>query len=76
MFHCTNCGFDKSHELFVDEVFQINGRRVLVERIPAIICDRCGEKTFSRETTGKIRKLVHSSAQPVRAEELAVFEFV
>jgi len=39
------------------------------------VCDRCGEATFSRETTEKIRRLVHGAGQPVRTVPLEVFAF-
>ena len=51
----------------------MDNRRVLVERIPAEVCDRCGEPTFSSETTEKIRNLVRGSSIPVRTEALDVF---
>jgi YgiT-type zinc finger domain-containing protein len=46
----------------VDEVFVINGKYALVEGIPASICTRCGEATLSRETTERIRRMVHGEA--------------
>ena len=46
MFQCHVCGGTASREDFVNEVFTIDGRRVLVEHIPADICERCGEATF------------------------------
>jgi YgiT-type zinc finger domain-containing protein len=57
----------------VDEVFVIDGKYVLVEGIPACICTRCGEATFSRDTTERIRRMVHGEAQPVRAVAMDVF---
>ena len=75
MFHCHVCGSSESREDFVDEVFHLNGKHVLVERIPASVCARCGDKTFSRETTERIRQLVHGKAQPLRAISMDVFEF-
>jgi HTH-type transcriptional regulator / antitoxin MqsA len=48
-------------------VFQIQERPVLVENIPAIVCSRCGEATFSRETTEKVRQMLHGDYQPTRA---------
>jgi YgiT-type zinc finger domain-containing protein len=59
----------------VDEVFVINGKYVLVEGIPASICARCGEATFSRGTTERVRHMVHSEAQPVRTVVMDVFAY-
>jgi YgiT-type zinc finger domain-containing protein len=66
MFRCHVCGATEAHQTSVDEVFAINGKYVLVEGIPASICTRCGEATFSCEKTERIRRMVHGEAQPVR----------
>ena len=72
MFNCNVCGGTAARNEFVSEVFTINGRRVLVEHIPAQICERCGETTFSRETTERVRRLVHES-RPAKTVPLDVF---
>jgi len=73
MFKCHVCGNTGARSEPVSEVFMIDGRRVLVENIPAKICERCGEATFSRQTTEKIRKLVHETREPVRTVPMEVF---
>ena len=75
MFHCHVCGSTESREEFVDEVFRIKGKHVLVEHVRAKVCVRCSEKTFSRETTEKIRRIVHGEAEPVKSISLDVFEY-
>ena len=75
MFQCYVCDSTHAHEEQVNEVFQINGKPVLVENIPAKVCDRCGEPTFSRETTEKIRQLLHEHPQPLRSIQVEVFAF-
>jgi YgiT-type zinc finger domain-containing protein len=57
----------------VNEVFSVEDRRVLVEHISAQVCERCGEATFSRETTEKVRRLVHGEGRPSRTVSLDVF---
>jgi HTH-type transcriptional regulator / antitoxin MqsA len=60
----------------INEEFLLNGKYVLVEGIQASICVRCGEATFSRETTERIRRMVYGEAQPVRAVAMEVFVYV
>lgn len=55
------------------EVFNLNGRRVLVERIPALVCEHCGEATFSLETTEQIRQMLHGPQRPVKTVAMDVF---
>ncbi|MEI6756664.1 MAG: YgiT-type zinc finger protein [Chlorobium sp.] len=76
MFHCHICGANDSREEIVDEVFKLNEKHVLVEGIPAKVCARCGDKTFSRETTERIRKIVHGHLEPAKSVPMDVFEYV
>ena len=75
MFHCHVCGFSEAYEDYANEVFLIEGKRVLVERSPVTRCARCDEATFSRTTTERVRQLVHGQAQPVKTVPLEVFAF-
>ena len=72
MFNCQVCGHNAAKSEFVSEVLAIEGRRVLVEHIPAQVCERCGEATFAHETTESIRRLVHGS-RPDKTVPLDVF---
>jgi HTH-type transcriptional regulator/antitoxin MqsA len=72
MFSCQVCGGTAARNEFVSEVFTVDGRRVLVEHIPAQVCERCGEPTFSRQTTERVRRLVHE-ARPAKTVSLDVF---
>lgn len=73
MFTCAVCGNNESKTEYIDDVFHIDGRYVLVEHIPAIVCRRCGEPSFSRETTEMVRKLVRSEKPPAKTEQMDVF---
>jgi len=75
MFKCHVCGHCAAKPEFVNELFTVEGQCVMVERIPSQVCERCGEATFSRETTEKIRKLAHEG-RPLRTVPLNVFELV
>jgi HTH-type transcriptional regulator/antitoxin MqsA len=76
VFRCHVCSATQARQEFVTEVFMIDGKRALVEGIPATVCARCGEVTFSRETTERIRRMLHGEAKPVRAEVLEIFEYI
>lgn len=74
-FKCHVCGGESAKEEFVSQVLDVDGRRVLVEHIPALVCTRCSETSFSRETTERIRLLVHGAGRPEKTVSLEVFEF-
>ena len=75
MFTCSVCGAGDSREELAEAVFRIDGNYVLVDRIPATVCARCGDESFSRETTERIRLIVHGRTRPARSVALKVFEF-
>lgn len=75
MFECHVCKNNQAREKLVDEVFQIDGKHVLVKNIPAKVCGRCGEVVFSRETTEKVRQMLHGAAKPVKSIFVDVFVF-
>jgi YgiT-type zinc finger domain-containing protein len=75
MFRCHVCGSTESYTELVSEVFHIDNQPVLVEQIPARVCARCGEATFSRETTERIRRMVHGESTPVRSVPMNVFAY-
>ncbi len=75
MFKCDVCGSMEYVEDTVNEIFEIDGRFVLVENIPARVCARCGDVTFSRETTEHIRQMVHNSTAP-KSLKMDVFTLV
>ena len=71
---CAVCHAKESRDALVTELFQIDGQSVLVDRIPAVVCARCGDESFSRETTEKIRLLVHGQTEPTKSIAMPVFE--
>jgi HTH-type transcriptional regulator/antitoxin MqsA len=75
MFKCHVCGSTNAREELVSELFEVNGEPVLVESIPAQVCERCGEEVFSAETSEKVRLLVHGSTKPVKSVTVSVFAY-
>ncbi|OAB63631.1 hypothetical protein AY599_09570 [Leptolyngbya valderiana BDU 20041] len=75
MFKCHVCGSTEATQKEVQEVFQIDGKFVLVEHIPALVCDRCGEKLFSSETTERVRQILYGESKPVKSMQVDVFAY-
>ncbi len=76
MSKCDVCGNSTFHEDRLAEVFRVDDQMVMVENIPARVCDRCGEAAFDRETVEHVRRTVHDKNQPVRHINMDVFAFV
>ncbi len=75
MAECPVCHYDKIRKELVDEVFNIDGRYVLVTGAPAMVCARCGEKSFSSESVEQTRRMIHEGTEPNGTVPLEVFNF-
>ena len=69
------CGNTESRQELVSEVFEIDGKLVRVEQIPATVCLHCGEPVFSRDTTERVRRMVHGEAKPIKSIQMDVFAY-
>jgi len=72
---CEVCGNALFHQEHVNEFFRVDGDAILVEQVPAQVCDRCGEATFNRETVEKVRRMVQEHSQPTHRIEVETFAF-
>lgn len=75
MNQCHVCGEDEFSERLVKETFEVEGKLVIVEDIPAQICNRCGEITFSSEIAENIRLIINGNKEPTRSIQVDVFAF-
>ena len=75
MFRCHVCRKTESRQELVSEVFDIEGKPVCVEQIPATVCLHCGEAAFSRDATERARRMVHGEAKPFKSIQMDVFAY-
>ena len=75
MSECSVCSAQEIRDAFVDEVFHVDGRWVLVGGIPAEVCMRCGEQSFSPDTAEKVRLMVHGEAKAITSVSMQVYDF-
>ena len=75
MFLCVVCHGEDGRDEVVEEVFKVDGQYVLVGGLPAVVCKRCGDRSFSRETTEKVRQLVHGEGKAAKSVPMRVYEF-
>ena len=69
------CGKTEGRQELVSEVFDIDGKPVRVEQIPATVCLHCGEPLFSRDTAEQVRCMVHGEATPIKSIQMDVFAY-
>ena len=75
LFNCDACQAEEYRDESMAEVFRIDGQYVLVEGVPCMVCLRCGEQSFSRETAEKVRLLVHGQTEATSLVPMRVYEF-
>ena len=75
MFSCVVCHGELSIDEVVDEVFCVGGQYFLVCGIPAVVCTRCGEQSFSSESAERVRLMVHGEAKSDRVVPMQVYDF-
>ena len=74
-FICNNCGNTDFESGTIQKIFNIKGKMILIENIPAMLCSRCQEPYLTIETTEKIRQLIKSNPQPNKVIQTDVFEY-
>ena len=70
---CMYCG-GRLEAKMVTRVQEYEGRWVLIENVPALVCSQCGETFFSPEAHDLVVKLIAGDSQPVRVEPVNVYD--
>ncbi len=55
--------------------FEIDGRLVLIENVPARVNVETGERYFAPETVERLQEAVWGRSRPVRTVETPVYEY-
>jgi YgiT-type zinc finger domain-containing protein len=63
MFQCSNCGSSEFYEDNVRKVFEIDSEFILIENLPAKICNKCGEENFTRDTLVHLQQIIYGEPQ-------------
>lgn len=74
MKRCIFCGGDVVHKL-VTFVYEDDDRYFFVEHVPAEVCLKCGERTYSPEVTDDIINFAKRRDKPVKTIKVPVFDF-
>ena len=72
---CDNCGQTVFRPDEVTKTFTVDERLIVVEDIPAAVCDGCGATHFSADVAERLRRLVHEPHQAVRVIQAEVLRF-
>ncbi len=71
---CVFCGGELEHKK-TTFIYDRNGDYLAVENVPAEVCTRCGEKTYSPEVTDELLKYSRKKSKPIKTIQMPVFDF-
>lgn len=74
MIKCVFCG-GKVEKTVVTFSYKEGSKHLFVENVPAEVCTRCGEKTYTPEVTEELLKFAKDEFKPVGTVEVPVFDF-
>ncbi len=72
---CEACGAGERREQLIRYCLSIRDQFVVVDHVPASVCDRCGETTLQPDVVERLQNTVWTSNRPVRLVETAVYDF-
>lgn len=52
----------------------LDERLIVIENVPALVCEQCGETYYAPDVVDKIQAVIWSGAEPVRTVETPVYD--
>ncbi len=70
------CLYCKGHleEQLVTRVQEYQGKWFVIENLPALVCQQCGEKFYRPAIHDQVIQIITSSQSPSRIEPVAVYD--
>lgn len=72
---CDVCTIGNRRQQIIRYTLTIDDRLVVVENVPAIVCDNCGEISIQPEVAARLQRTIWEHKAPARTIEAAVYEF-
>lgn len=70
---CDRCHRNMENRLVTYSQF-FEGKFVLIENVPAWVCEQCGEIYYDPEIVDRIQHIVWSGGEPARIVETPVYD--
>jgi len=70
---CNVCHGRLEHKL-VNYTQWYEGRLIVIENVPAWVCEQCGETYYDPDVVERIQNLIWSGGDPIRMVETAVYD--
>lgn len=73
---CEVCGIGVRKAQLINYKRLLEDKLVVVEHVPAGVCNHCGEITLAPDTVERLQQTAWQSRLPIRMLETPVYEFV
>lgn len=70
---CLYCGGHLEAQQ-VTRLQQYEGRWILIENVPALVCRQCGEQYFTPDADDLVVDLITGGREPARIETVVVYD--
>ena len=71
---CVFCGGSVESKM-VTFSYEEDDKYLFVENVPAEVCTKCGEKTYSPKVTDQLLRFVKDDVKPAKIVKVPVFDF-
>ncbi|HZH32827.1 MAG TPA: YgiT-type zinc finger protein [Pyrinomonadaceae bacterium] len=71
----VDAGKETLVERTVTYALQVDGKFLVIENVPARVCEETGEQFFSPETVERLQQIIWEEQEPKRVIETPVYEF-
>ncbi len=71
---CVFCG-GKVESKNATFIYEHGDHFLLIRNVPAEVCEKCGEKTYSPEITDEVLKFARRKFKPIKLVEVPVFDY-
>jgi YgiT-type zinc finger domain-containing protein len=72
---CEVCGIGERQGKLIRYSLLLEDKLVVVEHVPASVCDHCGETTLTPDIVERLQQTIWHSRTPVKVLETPVYEF-
>jgi YgiT-type zinc finger domain-containing protein len=71
----ADAGKETLVERKVTYALQVDGKFLVIENVPARVCEETGEQFFSPHTVERLQQIIWEEREPKRVIETPVYEF-
>ena len=72
---CDVCAVGERHHELIRYTLSTGDRLVLIDHVPAEVCDRCGEVTLSPDVVERLQQTIWRHEPPARVIETPLYEY-